>query len=81
MFNCTGIQQIRESAQVSIDSALGRAQSALNEGVATRLDALRLETELEDLQGRGAACGRETAESRFDLWEGIGPANNGQVSV
>ncbi len=50
MFNCTGIQQIRESAQVSIDSALGRAQSALNEGVATRLNALRLETELEDLQ-------------------------------
>jgi hypothetical protein len=50
MFNCTGIQQIRESAQVSIDSALGRAQSALNEGVATRLNALRLKTELEDLQ-------------------------------
>lgn len=50
ILNYVGLQQIRASAQASIDSALDRAQSALNEGVATRLDALRLETELEDLQ-------------------------------
>jgi len=45
-----GIEQIRASAQASVDSALERAQVALNEGVATRLNNLRLETELEDLQ-------------------------------
>ena len=50
ILNYVGLQQIRASAQASIDSALERAQSALNEGVATRLNALRLETELEDLQ-------------------------------
>lgn len=49
-FNYVGLQQIRASAQASVDSALERAQSVLNEGVATRLNALRLEIQLEDLQ-------------------------------
>lgn len=50
MFNHVDLQQIRASAQTSVDNALERAQSALNEGVATRLNALCLEIELEELQ-------------------------------
>ena len=42
----TALEQVRASAQTTVDSALSRAQSALNEGVTTRLTAIRLEADI-----------------------------------